>query len=643
MNGDAHLRVKRLNNFEKTNMKAVVLAGGEGQRLKPQFPDIPKPLVSIGGKPVLQYQIENLCRYGILDIVLVIGPRGDMIQQYFGDGSAFGADITYFQESSPLGTAGALFYLADNLTSDFILLYGDLVLDLDFTRLLDFHRSQEALATLAVHPNDHPYDSDLIILDNKMQVSEILGKNDRPDGCYANCVNAGVFVFNIKILDYIKENKQQDLEKDIIAAALTSNRIFAYRTTEYIKDMGTPDRYDSVQEHINKGVVKARNLSRPQKAVFLDRDGTINNYKGLISKSDDLEIIPEVFEALKNINNSSFLSIIITNQPVVARNLCSIEELETIHIKMESVLGEQGVYVDEILYCPHHPDHGYPEENVEFKIECNCRKPKTGLINKAAAQYNIDLAQSYIIGDSTVDVKTGADAGLKSILLATGQAGMDGKFNIDPDFQADNLLQAVQIILSREERFNKIETYLDELRKIFDRLDRSKISLLIDALINAHTRGGTIYIFGNGGSASTASHFASDFNKGVSENLSQRFRFVCLNDNVPSVLAIANDIGYEQVYKFQLENFLKADDLVIAISGSGNSKNVLRAIDFANGKGVKTFALTGYNGGRLKEIAGDSIVVPVDDIQKVEDIHLILNHLMMQIIKEWLEENKNYI
>ena len=631
-----------MKDLADVKMQAVILAGGEGQRLKSQFPDIPKPLVSIGGKPVLQYQIENLCRYGILDIVLVIGPRGDMIKDYFGDGSAFGATITYFQEPYPLGTAGALYYLEDNLTSDFVLLYGDLVLDVDFTRLLDFHRSQEALATLVVHPNDHPYDSDLIILEDHTRVRGILGKNDRPAGYYSNCVNAGVFVFNLEILEYIEENKQQDLEKNVLAAAITSNKVYGYRTSEYIKDMGTPERYCLVQRHIYEGIVEEKNLSRKQKAIFLDRDGTINKYKDLISKTEDLEIIPEVYQALKHLNDSSYLSIIITNQPVVARNLCSIEELDTIHAKMESVLGEMGVYVDEILYCPHHPDRGYPEENAEFKIKCNCRKPKTGLIDKAAAQFNIDLTKSYIVGDSTVDVKTGAAAGLKSILLATGQAGIDGKYNIEPHFWADNLLQAVQIILSRGERFNKnIETYMDELKKTLDRLDRQKIILLVNQLINVHAHGGTVYIFGNGGSASTASHFTGDFNKGVSENLSRRFRFICLNDNIPSVLAIANDIGYEQIFKFQLENYLKPDDLVIAISGSGNSTNVILAIEYANSKGVKTFALTGCNGGRLKEIASNSIVVPINDMQKVEDIHLIMNHLIMQIIKEWLEGDKN--
>lgn len=630
-----------MQDSKNVKTKAVILAGGEGRRLKAEFPDVPKPMVAIAGKPVLQYQIENLCRYGIVDIVLVVGSRGDMIKSYFGNGSAYGVNIEYFQEKYPLGTAGALFYLVDILSSDFVLLYGDLVLDMNFKLLINYHREQEALATLVVHPNDHPGDSDLVIVGHQTLVQAISSKKDKRDRYHANCVNAGVFVLNLKILDFIKKNQPQDLEENVLGAAIAANKVCAYRTTEYIKDMGTPERYRQVEKDVRAGIVKDRNLSRPQKAVFLDRDGTINKYKGLISKAEDMEIIPEVFDALKQINESGYLAIIITNQPVVARNLCSVEELEMIHNKMESLLGDQGVYVDDIFYCPHHPDGGYPEENPEFKIECNCRKPSAGLIDQAAAQYNIDLKQSYMIGDSTVDIKTGTAAGLKSILLSTGQAGADGKYDIDNSYRADNLLAAVHMILCRIERFNtSIEKYLDNLKSTLDRLDRGKIMELINQLISVYDREGNIYIFGNGGSASTASHFTGDFNKGVSQNLNRRFRFVCLNDNLPSVLSIANDIGYEQIFKFQLENYARPDDLVIAISGSGDSENIIQAVEYANTIGLKTFALTGYDGGKLNRIAGNSINIPIKDIQIIEDIHLILNHLMMQIIKGWLEADR---
>lgn len=278
-------------------------------------------------------------------------------------------------------------------------------------------------------------------------VKGILKKNKKREFFYSNCVNAGVFVFKKSLVEYVLEDKKQDLEKDIITKLIEEKSIYSYRTTEYIKDMGTPDRYELVGKHIEKGITKSRNLSGKQKAIFLDRDGTINKYVGLVHKAKQLELEVNVIESLKLINNSEYLSIIITNQPIVARNLCTINELEEIHKKLETILGEQGVYVDDIFYCPHHPDGGYPEENKQYKISCDCRKPAIGLIKKAAEKYNIDLSNSYFIGDTTVDIQTGKNADLKTILLSTGEGGRDNKFQVEPDFYADDLLKAVNKII----------------------------------------------------------------------------------------------------------------------------------------------------------------------------------------------------
>ncbi|MCX8130247.1 MAG: SIS domain-containing protein [Clostridia bacterium] len=184
---------------------------------------------------------------------------------------------------------------------------------------------------------------------------------------------------------------------------------------------------------------------------------------------------------------------------------------------------------------------------------------------------------------------------------------------------------------------NEIEAYFDELKDILQKLDRNSINFIINKLIEVYAKGGMIYIFGNGGSASTASHFVNDFNKGVSGNLSKRFKFICLNDNVSTMMAVANDISYDSIFKFQLENYLTPRDLVFGISGSGNSENVVQAIEYANSVGADTVALLGFNGGKLKESTKHHILVPVNDMQKVEDIHMILDHLMMKIIKEFLE------
>jgi D,D-heptose 1,7-bisphosphate phosphatase len=428
-------------------MVAVILAGGMGTRLSNYIKDIPKPMVQIEGKPVLEYQIENLSRCGITEIILVIGYLGQVIKDYFGDGHRFGVNLTYFEEEQPLGTAGAFFYLKDRLTEDFLVIYGDIIFDLDFQQLITFHQQYQALITLTVHPNNHPFDSDLIEVDERNLVRGILKKNVPRDFFYHNCVNSGIYMLGQPVAGMIVENKKQDLEKDIIQAVIPGGRVYAYKTPEYIKDMGTPERCQLVREHVRKGIVRQRNLSNLQKAIFLDRDGTINQFVGLLVKPEQLAISDEVYEALGLINNSGYLSIVITNQPVVARNLCSIEELDHIHRKLETELGKRNVYVDDLYYCPHHPDSGYPEENKLYKIECGCRKPKTGMIEKAVARYHIDLAQSYLIGDSTADIQTGKNAHLKTILLATGQGGKDQKYDAQPDFCANNLLDAVQLIL----------------------------------------------------------------------------------------------------------------------------------------------------------------------------------------------------
>jgi D-sedoheptulose 7-phosphate isomerase len=179
--------------------------------------------------------------------------------------------------------------------------------------------------------------------------------------------------------------------------------------------------------------------------------------------------------------------------------------------------------------------------------------------------------------------------------------------------------------------------YLDGLKTVIDKVDVDQVATVIDRLLRVYQRDGYIYIFGNGGSASTASHFVNDFNKGIDPHGTRRFRFCCLNDNVPTVLALANDVGYDQVFAGQLRNFLTDRDVVIGISGSGNSPNVLEAIRYAKSREVETIALVGYDGGRLRELVDYCIHVPVHDMQKVEDVHLAMNHLMMTALKELLE------
>ena len=398
-------------------MKTVIMAGGKGTRISSIASDIPKPMIKIDGKPVLEHEIECLRMQGFNDIIITVSHLGNIIMDYFGDGNAFGVNIEYYFEEEPLGNAGALFKIKDKLTEDFLLLNADAVFDIDFNKFVSYHKEKGGLVTLFTHPNSHPYDSGLIIADENGSVLNWLAKEDERPKYYRNRVNAGLHVISPKVLDVVIDTPKIDLDRQLLKPLSGTGKMFVYDSPEYVKDMGTPERYESVTRDFVNGIVKGKNLSNKQKAVFLDRDGTINKYVGFMRDIESFELIDGVADAIKEINKSGYLAIVVTNQPVIARGEVTYEELNLIHNKMETLLGNEGAYLDAIYYCPHHPHSGYEGEIPELKFDCDCRKPKPGMLLKAAKDYNIDLSQSYMVGDSENDVEAGNAAGCKSVLL----------------------------------------------------------------------------------------------------------------------------------------------------------------------------------------------------------------------------------
>jgi len=397
-------------------MQVVIMAGGKGTRVSSIANDIPKPMIPICGKPILEHQIECLKKNGLTEIILVIGHLGGYIKNYFGDGGSFKCDISYYNETEPLGTAGAL-YKIKNLSDDFILLNGDIIFDIDFHRMINFHREKNAHVTLAAHPNSHPFDSAVLFTNSNNQVTRWLNKEDERT-YYKNQVNAGIHVLSTEFLKNSPQSKEKvDLDRDMLKPSISGGKVFAYSTPEYIKDMGTPERYAQVTSDIEKGIVSQKNLSGKQKCFFLDRDGTINKFNSFITKPEDFELLDGAAEAIRKINNLGYLAIVITNQPVIARGEVDFETLDLIHMKMETDLGRYSAYIDDLFYCPHHPDKGFPGERPEYKIDCDCRKPKPGMIFKAAEKYNIDLSRSYMVGDDMRDVNAGKNAGCIPVFL----------------------------------------------------------------------------------------------------------------------------------------------------------------------------------------------------------------------------------
>lgn len=418
-------------------MKTVIMAGGKGTRIQSVASDIPKPMIKINKIPVLEREILSLRDQGFKDLIITVSHLGSIIMDYFGNGSKFGVKIQYYDEKTPLGNAGALFKLRDQLTEPFLLLNADAIFDVDFKRFVTFHYSHGGLVTLFTHPNNHPYDSGLIIADKNGMVEKWLAKEDARPRYYRNRVNAGLHVIDPKVLDQITVDVNMigtinpktgkmfkiDLDRQILKPLSGTGKMFCYDSPEYVKDMGTPERFQQVEKDFMEGKVEAKNLSKKQKAVFLDRDGTINVYKGFLRNIEEFELIPGIETAIKKINDSGYLAIVVTNQPVIARGEIKWNELEEIHNKMETELGKAGAYLDRIYFCPHHPHRGYEGEIVELKIDCDCRKPKPGMLLKAAKDFNIDLTQSFMVGDSDNDIKAGIAAGCKSILINNSDTG----------------------------------------------------------------------------------------------------------------------------------------------------------------------------------------------------------------------------
>ncbi len=435
-------------------MIAVIMAGGKGTRISSITKDeIPKPMVKVLGKPIIEWQIDRIKENEITDVIIVVGHLGHKIIEHFGDGKKFGMNIKYVIEKESLGTAGSFYYLKDYLGQEdyFLLVYGDVIFDIDIKRMERYHIEKHSIATLFAHPNSHPYDSDLVITDENKKIIRFDLKSSIREYWYDNCVNAGFYIVDKSIVESVNEPRKIDFEKDILRNLADSGKdIYAYISPEFIKDVGTIDRIEKVVLEIEKGVVKQRNLRNNQKCIFIDRDGTINKHKGLVYKEDDFELEEFTIDAIKLINESGYLCIVITNQPVVARGLCDIKDVETIHNKMKTILGRAGVYVDDIVFCPHHPDRGYPEENKLYKIDCTCRKPNIGMIKDCERKFNIALTESWMIGDTTIDIKTGNNAGMKTVLVLTGEAGGDKKYDVQPDITCNNLLESVQAILKED-------------------------------------------------------------------------------------------------------------------------------------------------------------------------------------------------
>lgn len=434
----------------------AILAGGKGTRLKDRLGDLPKPMIPIDGKPLLEHQVNLAKKYGFTDLIFFVHYRADLIEKHFDDGKNFGVQIRYVLEREPLGTAGAVLAGFEQLADRFVVMYGDTMVNVDLERLWRAHEQHHADATLLLHPNDHPFDSDLVEVNSESRIVAFHNRPHPESVWRQNLVNAGLYILEKNALAACHGTRSAehgallDFGKDLFPAMLQQGaHLFGYNSPEYIKDIGTPQRYDRICREFVAGVIARSSFATPQRAVFLDRDGTLVPDKDCLRTAEGLELLPGVANALHQLNHGGWRAVLVTNQPVVAKGWCTEAGLQNIHNKLETLLGREHAFLDRIYFCPHHPEKGFAGERTDLKIDCNCRKPKTGMIQSAMADLNIDLKQSWLIGDTTTDLQTAKNAGVKSILVRTGAAGKDGKYAVQPDFTFETLNDAVEFILGQ--------------------------------------------------------------------------------------------------------------------------------------------------------------------------------------------------
>ena len=634
-------------------MKVVIMAGGKGTRISELFPDIPKPLIPIDGVPVLEREIVSLREQGFTDIILTVGYKAEHILHHFGNGRKYGVHIDYYVEKEPLGNAGALFKLKEKLTEDFLLLNADAMFNVDFNRFVQFHKEHNGLVTLFTHPNNHPYDSGLIISNENKEVVQWLSKEDARPTYYQNRVNAGLHVMSPKVLEMEVTTSKVDLDRQVLKPLCGTGKMYCYDSPEYVKDMGTPERYAQVSKDFEKGIVEAKNLHNKQKAIFLDRDGTLNKYVGFLRKPEELELLEGVAEAIKKINQSGYLAIVVTNQPVIARGEVTYEQLQEIHNKMETLLGKEGAYLDGIYFCPHHPDSGYVGEVKELKIDCDCRKPKPGLLLQAAKDFNIDLSQSWMIGDAKSDILAGKNAGCHTALIGTEE--------YEQDETVSSVLEFVNKLMEEKKLEERVSKHLDTLIERYPILQPCKedIKKAYFLLEEAYKNNHKLLVAGNGGSAADAEHIVGELMKGfklprhlsqtyknklmsedeelgtvLAENLQGALPAIALDGHPALTTAYMNDCEPLLCFAQQVNGYGSSGDVFLGISTSGNSKNVLYATITAHAKGMAVIGLTGKKDSKLSTLADVCIQVPETETYKIQELHLPVYHCLCLMVEE---------
>ncbi len=395
-------------------------------------------------KPLLKWQIESLLHNGV-DHLIIAWPKKADVPEFLAEN----AQVSLLLLNKPKGNAGAIAFLAE-LGEGLLYVPGDLFLDVDLHRFFKFHEEKGAMISAFVHPEPHPEKKDVLIVKPNGQGFVVLPKetSSARDFAYRNIVPTDLAIVSGDFLSTYDSDDIYPLNfrDDVFAPTLAIEGLYAYNSSEYVTKIKDRLSLEKVINDVTKGIPERKNLKNPQATFFLDRDGTLNVFGDFVVKAEMLHLIPGAAKAVKKINDSGYLAICITNQPIVARGETTMGELQRIMATLEMELGKEGAYLDGVYFCPHFPvkkEHSI----AEYTKECDCRKPKIGMLLNAKRDHRVDFSSSWFIGDTTQDVQTAKNAGTHSVLLLGGDPHPYAKYpDAKPDFIVNTLAEAVEKI-----------------------------------------------------------------------------------------------------------------------------------------------------------------------------------------------------
>ncbi len=426
-------------------MKALLIAEGKGTLKGFSIKTSNPAMLKIGGIPILHHHIELLKKYLITEIFILSDRSKKEIIKYFGNGIAFGIQINYLENNISSEISKNAEELKSLYEDDLLIINNGLLINMELGKLIDFHKKKLSECTLVVHPSCEPLNYNLVELDKENKITRCITKPHKKELYFQNLIYTGVALLSPIAVKLLLSKGLANFDGEYLSEICSKMNVFGYNTSEYLEEILTKENLRDAEQDYQTGKFARKNFEFKQKAIFLDRDGVINEEIGYISKPQEMRLYDFTPASIRKANSSGYLSITISNQSSIARGFITLKELKAIHNKMETDLAKENAILDSIYFCPHHPDRSLPGEQSEFKADCLCRKPKPGMLLDAAYEFNIDLSSSFIIGDSERDIMAGMNAGCTTVGVMTGY-GLRNT-SVLPDFLFANLSEAIDFIV----------------------------------------------------------------------------------------------------------------------------------------------------------------------------------------------------